>query len=92
MAGWLVRGGFKLLFNGFGRNFNDSGSWMPGVMWQPVAESCGPFVYLTQTLQPAGFLDGLVAGWRAGWMAGLDGGHHSCDSTRLTPTRGGVFV
>ena len=68
--------------HGFGMDFSDSGALMPGGLWQPVAESCGPYT-LPCSVLGAGRLAGWqagrmvgwwLAGWLNGWMAGcMDG-------------------
>ena len=70
--------------HGFGRDFSDSGAWVPdplwrpvagcGALWQPVAESCGPYILQCSVLGACRLAEWCLAGWLDGWMAGwLDG-------------------
>ena len=81
--------------HGFGKDFGDSGAWMPGGLRRPVTEFCGIgrkavaliYTMLTGEGWQAGCLDGWMAGW---WLPGwLDGRHHLCNPTRSTPRRVG---
>ena len=70
--------------HGFGRDFSDSGAWVPDPLWRPVAgcgglwravaESCGPYILPCSVLGACRLAGWCLAGWLDGWMAGwLDG-------------------
>ena len=71
-------------FTWMGKDLNDSGAWMPGGLWrpvagcgglwQPVAESCGTYILPCSVLGACRLAGWCLAGWLDGWMAGwLDG-------------------
>ena len=60
----------------FGGDFSDSGAWVPGALWQPVA-GCGGKLWPPYTtmlgpwgLQAGRMVSGRLAGWLDGWMEG----------------------
>ena len=71
---------------GFGRDFSDSGAWVPDPLWRAVAgcgalwravAPCGGKLWLLYTtmlgpwsLQAGRMVSGRLAGWLDGWMAG----------------------